>query len=63
MAYAFLAEGRSEAELEELDIAIGMTADPAAEAVKALRAHQEAMGVTWDDTPVAAPLAADGWPP
>jgi hypothetical protein len=59
VAYAVLAEGlRTEEELEELDIRAGMIADPAEEAIAALRAHQEAMGMTWDDTPVPE---ADPW--
>lgn len=53
-----LAEGRSGDELEELDIAIGMVADPEEEALDALRAHQEAMGMTFEDP--AAPVAGDG---
>lgn len=63
MAYALLAEGlRTEEELEELDIRTGMIADPADEAIAALRAHQEATGMTFDnpDTPVAAPWPGDG---
>jgi hypothetical protein len=45
MAYAIMAEGRSTDELEELDITLGMTADPAEEAMRMLRAHQAAMGL------------------
>lgn len=65
MAYATLADGlRTEEELEELDIRAGMITDPADEAIAALRAHQEAMGMDWDDTPVPAPWPGDGmlWP-
>lgn len=53
VAYATLAENRSDEELEELDIAIGMVKDPADEARRLLREHQEVMGMEWDDTPVA----------
>jgi hypothetical protein len=50
-----LAEGRGEEELEQLDIAIGMVANPEEEALEALRAHQEAAGMTFEnpDAPVA----------
>lgn len=38
-----------------------MTEDPAAEAIEALRAHQEAMGIQFDDpdAPVDAPERED----
>lgn len=51
-----MADGRDEQGIEELDIAIGMTEDPAAEAIAALRAHQEEMGMRFEDpdAPVAA---------
>jgi hypothetical protein len=59
VAYASLAEGLHTAEeLEELDIRTGMIPDPAEEAIAALRAHQEAQGIPWDDTPVPE---ADPW--
>jgi hypothetical protein len=50
-----LAEGRGEEELEQLDIAIGMVTNPEEEALEALRAHQEAAGITFEnpDAPVA----------
>ena len=50
-----LAEGRSQEEMEELDIALGMAADPDADAKAALHAYQEQMGMTFDDpdAPVA----------
>jgi hypothetical protein len=57
VAYATLAEGRSDDELEELDIAIGMLRDPADEARKALREHQEATGMVFGDPD--APVAPD----
>jgi hypothetical protein len=41
-----------------------MAADPAAEALAALRAHQQAAGMQFDspDAPVAAPDRGDGVP-
>lgn len=53
------AQGKSERELEELDISLGMRQDPAQDAIEALRAHQEAMGMRFEDpdAPVAAPPA------
>lgn len=61
MAYAVLADGlRTEEELEELDIRAGMIEDPAEVAIAALRAHQEVMGMEWDETPVPAPWPGDG---
>lgn len=64
MAYSLLAEGRSDAEVEQLDIAIGMIDDPAEEAIRELREHQEAMGMTFEDpdAPVAAAGNGDGLP-
>jgi len=53
-----LAEGRSETELEELDIATGMVPDPEEEALKALRAHQKTMGMIFENPD--APVAPDG---
>lgn len=53
-----LAEGRGEEELEELDGQIGMKEGPEAEALAALRAHQEAMGLKFDDTPVPPELGS-----
>jgi hypothetical protein len=49
-----LAEGRGEEELEQLDISLGMVPSPEEEALKALRAHQEAIGMTFEnpDEPV-----------
>ena len=62
MAYSVLAEGRNEEELEQLDIEIGMVTNPEEEALAALRAHQEAVGMTFQDpdTPVTPASAADG---
>ena len=42
--------------MEQLDIEIGMIDDPAEEAVRELRRHQEVMGIHFDnpDAPVAA---------
>jgi hypothetical protein len=57
VAYATLAEGRSDDELEELDISIGMLINPEDEARKALRAHQEATGLVFEDPD--APVAPD----
>lgn len=56
MAYSTLAENRDETQLEQLDIEIGMIDDPAEEAVRELRKHQEVMGMHFDnpDAPVAA---------
>ncbi len=45
MAYAILADGRSSAELEELDAKIGMIEDPDQVAMDMLRRHQEEMGM------------------
>jgi hypothetical protein len=59
VAYSVLAEGLDSKELDELDIAIGMVEDPADKAIEALRAHQEAQGMEWDDTPVPAPPGED----
>jgi hypothetical protein len=43
---------------------LGMTEDPAAGAIEALRAHQEAMGMQFEnpDTPVEAPDDGSGTP-
>lgn len=64
MSYAVLAQGKDDRQLEELDIAIGMTEDPYEDALAALRAHQRAAGIAFDDpdAPVAAP-DDDGLPP
>lgn len=49
-----LAENRDTDALEELDIAIGMVSNPEEEALAALRAHQEATGMKFEnpDAPV-----------
>lgn len=62
VAYSVLAEGKDDDALERLDIAIGMAEDPAEEAVQALKAHQEAIGLRFEDpdAPVTAP--DDGTP-
>lgn len=57
MAYSVLAEGRSEEECEELDIEIGMVENPDTAAIIALRAHQEAAGMTFADPD--APVGPD----
>jgi hypothetical protein len=44
-----MAEGRTEAELEELDTAIGMHEGAEAEALQALREHQEALGMVFEN--------------
>lgn len=46
VAYATLAEGRDEDGLEELDIAVGMIANPEEEALTMLRDYQRQMGMT-----------------
>lgn len=56
MAYSIRAEGLDDRELEALDIEIGMTEDPAGEAIEALRAHQEAQGMRFEDP--EAPVTA-----
>lgn len=66
VAYSVMAEGRSTEELEELDGQIGMTESPEQEALRALREHQEAAGMMFDnpDAPVAAAGNGDripGW--
>ncbi len=55
VAYATLAEGRDENELEELDMALGMITDPADVAKAALREYQQEMGMVFEDpdAPVA----------
>lgn len=50
-----MADGRDERELEELDVAIGMTEDPADAAIAALRAHQEAAGMRFEDPDAPVP--------
>jgi hypothetical protein len=49
VAYATRAEGLDAEELERLDEQIGMKEDPEEIAKEALRAHQEAMGLTFND--------------
>jgi hypothetical protein len=64
VAYAVLAEGRDEEQLEELDFAIGMKESPEAEALRALREHQKAMGMVFEnpDAPVEPGISAGSWP-
>jgi hypothetical protein len=63
VAYSIRAEGLDDRELEALDIEIGMTDDPAAEAIDALRAHQEAQGMRFEDPEarIAPPQDGTGW--
>lgn len=51
VAYAILAEGRSQEELEELDASIGMIEGPEQKAMDELNAYREAIGLT----PLEAP--------
>jgi hypothetical protein len=46
VAYAVLAEGRSERELEDLDISLGMVEDPDAKALELLSEYQRNAGMT-----------------
>jgi hypothetical protein len=55
VAYSVLAEGRNEEEADQLDIAIGMAEDPSEAAILALRAHQEAAGITFEDAEAPVP--------
>jgi hypothetical protein len=52
-----MAQGKNDEELEQLDAAIGMVEDPEEEAKRALREHQEAMGMHFDNP--NAPVEAD----
>jgi hypothetical protein len=47
----------SDEQLEQLDVSLGMVPDPADEALAALRAYQEAAGMTFEDPD--APVAPD----
>jgi hypothetical protein len=51
VAYATRAAGLDEQELRTLDEQIGMAEDPEELAKEALRAHQEAQGMTFSDEP------------
>jgi hypothetical protein len=51
VAYAARAAGLDAGELRSLDEQIGMAEDPEELAKEALTAHQEAMGMTFDDEP------------
>jgi hypothetical protein len=64
VAYSIRAEGLAADELEQLDMELGMTEDPAAEAKAALRAHQEALGLEFDDpdAPVEGTAGPDDLP-
>jgi hypothetical protein len=65
VAYSIRAEGLDGDQLEALDVELGMTEDPAAEAREALRAHQEAIGIVFadPDAPVAGQEPDDGMQP
>ena len=54
MAYVTAITGMNEDEIERFDIEIGMTEDPADDAKAALKAHQEEMGIVFEnpDEPV-----------
>ena len=59
-----MAEGRSDDELEQLDIGLGMVTNPEEEALAELRKHQQAAGITFEDpdAPVAGTGGEDlGW--
>ena len=58
MAYAVLAEGRSQEELDELDADIGMTEGPEQVAMKELNAYREQMGL--EPLPMPAPARHGG---
>lgn len=58
MAYSILADGKDDNAVEQLDVAIGMRTDPAEEARQALRQHQEATGMRFEDPD--APVSAEG---
>jgi hypothetical protein len=57
VAYAILAEGRSQEELEELDAAIGMTEGPEQAAMAELNAYREQMGL--EPLPMPPPAGQD----
>jgi hypothetical protein len=63
VAYSIRAEGLDERELEALDIEIGMTEDPADEAREALRAHQEAQGMRFENPDGQVEPSQDGLEP
>lgn len=46
--------------MEKLDIATGMLRDPAADAVAALREHQAAAGMAFEDPDAPVTIADDG---
>lgn len=59
-----MAEGRSDEELEQLDIGLGMITNPEEEALAELRRHQAEAGITFEDpdAPVAGTGSEDlGW--
>ena len=61
MAWSFLCDGcQGEDELEELEITVGMREDPREQALADLRAHQEAVGLVFEnpDEPVLPPLGS-----
>lgn len=55
VAYATLAENKTEEQMEELDTALGMAADPEEGARAALREYQREQDITFEDpdAPVA----------
>jgi hypothetical protein len=58
-AYAIRADGLDAEEVQRLDEQIGMAVDPEETAKDALAAHQEAMGMTFDDEVVPPDLEAN----
>lgn len=60
VAYSILAEGRDDEAVSQLDIAIGMVRDPADEAMTALRQHQRAAGIEFEDPDAPVSAADDG---
>jgi hypothetical protein len=56
VAYSIQVEKMTDEEREEFDGQIGMTEDPEAAALEALKRHQREMGITFEnpDAPVSA---------
>jgi hypothetical protein len=61
VAYSLLADQcQDEEALQQLDYQIGMDESPEAEAMRALREHQEAMGMQFADPHAPAGVPEDG---
>lgn len=60
MAYSTLCDGKTDEEVAEMDIAIGMAEDPAQEALAALREHQAAAGIAFEDPDAPVTVPDDG---